>query len=188
MPAADRRDQRSQWIAVGAAAVAGAAGAVALTAVVRRERPPALAPPRRVALIGDSYAVGLTPDLAKLLPDFRGEGHVGISTAGWMGCATCAAWLPDFRPDLVLVSLGANDGATPDPSSYQALVRALHGLGARVEWVEPPAALTTAAGARAVVASLGVPTVPATRTPLGPDGVHPQSYAPWAAEIARALS
>jgi lysophospholipase L1-like esterase len=104
-----------------------------------------------------------------------------------MHCADCATWLPSFQPSLVLVSLGANDGAAASAADYQALVRALHGIGARVAWVEPPAGLATANAARDAIASLGVPTVPATRVPLGPDGVHPVSYAPWAREIARGI-
>ena len=156
---------------------------------MNRKGHPASPPRRHVALIGDSYAVGLGPELAKLLPDFRFEGHVGISAAGWMACAACATWLPAFHPDLVLVSLGANDGPAPDPTPYQTLVRTLHGLGARVAWVEPPAGLATANGARDVIASLGVPTVPATRVSLGPDGVHPvgNGYAAWASEIAKVV-
>lgn len=179
------RASLSPWIVVGAAA--GAVGALALAATVGKRPKPAPPRARRVALIGDSYAVGLTPELAKLLPTFNGEGHVGISTAGWVNCATCATWLPTFKPDLVLVSLGANDGTGANAADYQAIVRALHGTGGRVVWVEPPAGLATAGAARDVIATLGVPTIPATQAPLGPDGVHPQNYAPWAAEIAQAI-
>jgi hypothetical protein len=142
---------------------------------------------QRIALIGDSYAVGLGPELAKLLPDFKFEGHQGTNTSQWahgsQKCGECGAWLTAFKPDLVLVSLGVNDGATPNLANYQTLVRGLHGLGARVVWIEPPAAVNSPAP-RAVIASLGVSTIPATQTPLSADGLHPQSYAPWAQEIA----
>ncbi len=183
-----RRDPDNRWSVV--AAIGAAASVLGITALVGRRKTstPAPTPPARVALIGDSYAVGLGPELAKQFNNFKYEGHVGISTAGWMNCATCAPWLPDFKPDLVLVSLGANDGTSPNLADYQAIVRALHGIGARVEWIMPPAGLANRAAVRDVIAALGVPVVPATQTPLGPDGVHPVSYAPWAAEVARAVS
>ena len=143
----------------------------------------------RVALIGDSYAVGLGPELDKLLPEFRYEGHVGTNTWQWahgVKCGECGAWLRDFRPNVVLVSLGVNDGLTPDRTNYQAIIRMIHGLGARVVWVQPPAAVMTPA--HPMIASLGVQTVPPTTTPLSVDRLHPASYGPWAQEIARALT
>jgi len=159
-------------------------------AVVFSKRSADSTPPKRVALIGDSYAVGLGPQLAKLLSPFQYEGHVGIGTAAWAShaatCGTCGDWLTTFKPDIVLVSLGVNDGATPSSANYQAIVQNVHGGGARVVWIEPPAAVNTPA-VRAVIASLGVATVPATLTPLGADGLHPVSYAPWAGEIAKTL-
>lgn len=182
-----RRGPDNRWSVVAAVgAAAGVLGATALVLTRRRGQLPT-AQSKRVALIGDSYAVGLGPELAKRFKDFKYEGHVGISTSGWMNCATCAPWLPDFKPSLVLVSLGANDGTSPNPPDYQAIVRALHGIGATVEWIMPPAGLANRVAVRDVIASLGVPVVPATQAPLGPDGIHPVSYAPWAAEIARAL-
>lgn len=147
---------------------------------------------RRVALIGDSYAVGLGPELQKLLPDFQYSGTVGTTTSQWASkapaCGSCGDWLRLFRPGIVLVSLGVNDGS-PNSANYQALVRQLHGLGARVIWIEPPAGVTTASigAVRSIIESLGVPMVPATTAPLASDGVHPQNYAPWAAEIARSV-
>ena len=140
----------------------------------------------RVALIGDSYAAGLGPELAKLLPDFKYDGRVGISTGGWLNCTSCAPWLTSFKPDLVLVSLGVNDGDSPNSANYQAIVRALHGTGARVVWIEPPAGVRNDA-VRKTIESLGVPTVPATNSPLKSDGLHPKSYAPWANEIAHEI-
>jgi lysophospholipase L1-like esterase len=167
--------------AVGGA-VLGALGVVALVGGKKRSAAP------RVALIGDSYAVGLGPELAKLLPDFRYEGHVGVSTAGWLNrTPSYADWLPGFRPSLTLVSLGVNDGAAPNVADYQAIARALHGAGSAVVWVEPPAAVNAPA-MRAAIASLGVPVVAAPNVPMAPDGLHPSSYGPWAAQVARAVS
>lgn len=182
-----RRDPDNRWSIV--AALGAAASVLGITAIVGRRRTPTPTPsPKRVALIGDSYAVGLGPELAKRFADFRYEGHVGISAAGWINCATCAPWLPSFKPDVVLVSLGANDGPTPNQTDYQSIVRALHGVGATVEWIMPPAGLANRAAVRDIIGTLGVPVVPATQTPLGPDGIHPVSYAPWAAEIAQRVT
>jgi lysophospholipase L1-like esterase len=147
-------------------------------------------PPKRVALIGDSYAVGLGPELAKLFPDFKYEGHVGNNTAQWAAhsaaCGTCGDWLTTFKPDVVLVALGVNDGATPNAANYQSIVRGLHGLGARVVWIEPPDDVRNASATRQIVDSLGVQEVH-TKVPLASDGLHPTSYAQWAREIAAVL-
>lgn len=176
--------RRFPWKAVAAGSAAlGVLGAAVLLG--KKKKP---ATPQRIALIGDSYAVGLGPELGKLLPTFKYEGHVGVSTSVWLShTPSYADWLPAFRPDLVLVSLGINDGNAPNASNYQALVQALHGIGARVMWIEPPAAVSTPA-VRAVIASLGVRTVPATQTPLAADGLHPASYAPWAREVAQVVA
>ena len=154
---------------------------------------------RRVALIGDSYAVGLGPELVKLLPDFHYEGHAGIGVADWLHHGAlcmkqrgawydspqtgCGDWISGYQPDFVFVSLGVNpSGAIPNPADYQAVVRALTGLGARVIWIEPPASVPTAV--RGTIAQLGVPTVPATHVPT--DGLHPLAggYSTWAREVA----
>jgi lysophospholipase L1-like esterase len=125
------------------------------------------------------------------LPTFKYEGHVGTTTGAWAAhassCGQCGDWLPAFKPDLVLVSLGVNDGAKPNPTSYQAIVRALHGLGARVVWIEPPAAVNAPA-VRAIIAALGVQTVPATQVPLATDKLHPTSYQTWASDIAQVVT
>ncbi len=170
---------RFPWKALAAGGViAGGLGIVAL--VTRRSSTATLG---RVALIGDSYAAGLKPELTKLLPDFRGEGQTGISTLGWLSCTTCGAWLPAFKPNVVLVSLGVNDGSAPNLSAAQTIVQRLHGIGARVMWLEPPAGVQTAA--RSMIAALGVQTVPAMSMPLS--GIHPTDYGPWAEEIVRVL-
>jgi len=173
-------------LAIGGVIAAGI-GAVALAS--RRKPTPT---PKRVALIGDSYAVGLGPELQKLLPTFRYAGVKGTNTSQWANrskaCGACGDWLTAFRPDVVLVSLGVNDGAAPNLASYQAIVRSLHGIGAKVVWIEPPAAVKTAA--RAVIASLGVQTVPAPTLPMA-NSLHPTTpdgYRMWARQIATSLT
>jgi len=184
--------EASPWSAVAAlGAVFGVLGVVTLAGRSSRAAPR----PRRVALIGDSYAVGLGPELAKLLPDFKYEGHVGVSAAQWLAqgaddpSAAYANWLPGYRPTLALVSLGANGGPNQNSADFHAIVRAIHGIGATVVWIEPPAGVAGLDAVRAILApaSLGVGVIAGTRTPIGPDNLHPISYGPWAAEIAKAV-
>jgi lysophospholipase L1-like esterase len=165
-----------------------------VAAVVAHRRASSSAPtgPLRVALIGDSYAVGLGPQLARLLPYFQYEGHVGTSTLQWArhasACGACGDWIAAYRPDVTLVALGVNDGDSAEPANYKTIADGLRGAGSRVLWVEPPAGVRTpTARVRQAIAALGVPTVPATLAPVSADGVHPQQYGPWAQEIASQL-
>jgi hypothetical protein len=178
------------------AVVGGVLGAIGLVAALVRSSKTAPSP-TKVALIGDSYAVGLGPELQKRIAGLRYEGHVGTTTAQWVSqstaCAPCGSWLSAYAPSIVLVSLGVNDGPTPNPANYQLIVRAIHGIGARAVWIEPPAGVSgaaaiAAAAARSIIESLGVSVIPPTQTPMSADGVHPQSYAPWAQEIASAVA
>jgi len=157
-------------IATGAAVLGGIGAFIRIT---RKSPPPA---PKRAAL-------------AKIFPEFKFEGHVGNTTAAWAShaasCGTCGDWLTAFKPDVVLVALGVNDNP-PNPTNYQTIVRALHGIGARVVWVEPPTGVHNDA-VRQTIASLGVNTIPATRAPLV-DGLHPASYSQWAREIAESVT
>lgn len=180
---------RIPWktVAIGGAVLGG------LGALVFASRKSTSTSPKRVALIGDSYAVGLEPELQKILPDFKAAGVVGTNTAQWAAhsaaCGSCGDWLTTFKPDVVLVALGVNDGATPNPAAYQTIVRAIHGIGARVVWVPPPADVRNANATRQIISSLGVQTIPATRTPLA-DSLHPAGagYTQWAREIAVELT
>jgi lysophospholipase L1-like esterase len=187
---------RFPWKAVGAVGLV-----LGGLAALLRTRSTGPTPPKRVALIGDSYAVGLGPELQKifnvgraeaLYPEFKFAGVVSTNTAQWANhsaaCGTCGDWLTAFKPDVVLVALGVNDGATPNSANYHTLVRALHGIGARVVWIEPPAGVDTPA-VRAVIASLGVQTVSASVLPMA-NRLHPSvaGYGVWAREIAREVT
>jgi len=173
--------RRSPWkkaIAVGSVALTGLG---ALFLFGRKKEPE---PIGRVALIGDSYAVGLGPALkgGLVLKEFMYEGHIGASTSRYR---TLPIWLIEYKPRIVLVSLGVNEADSSTLANYQSIVRALHGIGARVVWIEPPAAVQTAS--RAMIAALGVQTVPATTTPLAADGLHPRNYREWAGEIEKTI-
>lgn len=179
------------WTAVAAAGLALGVAGVAAGVAGRSAAAKAQVQKRRVALIGDSYAVGLGPELAKLLPQFRYEGHVGTNSSQWAdhaaGCVDCGDWLTAYRPDLTLVALGVNDGNAPNSANYHTIVSALHGIGSKVVWIEPPAGVR-APVLRAVIESLGVQVVPGANVPLAADGLHPAGYRPWAEKIARAIS
>lgn len=176
----------SVWRAIAAGgAVIGVVGIVALS---RRKQTDY----RRVALIGDSYAVGLGPELQNIFQEFRYEGHIGTNTAQWAShagtCGQCGDWLTEYKPDVVLVSLGINDSA-PRQENYQAIVRALHGSGARVIWIKPPigAHASSYSAVRKAIDALGVATVPAPAVPMASDGIHPTSYSEWAKDVAHAV-
>jgi lysophospholipase L1-like esterase len=179
----------SYWkpVAIGSAILGG----IGLIILAGRNSTPSKPTPKRVALIGDSYAAGLGPELAKLFPTFRYSGVVGTNTSQWANhskaCGTCGDWLTAYKPDVVLVSLGTNDGATPNTANYQRIVQGLQKIGARVVWIEPPLGVNAPA-VRTAIASLGVPTVPATTVPLAADGLHPRSYSQWAHDVAAAVT
>lgn len=173
------------WIALAAAGVTLGVAGVASSLAGRFDSVQQSVSRRRVALIGDSYAVGLGPELAKLVPNFMSAGRVSTRTDQW--AAWLPGWLTTYQPTITLVALGVNDGNAPNQANYHAIVSTLHGIGSKVIWIEPPAGVNNQA-VRNVIASLGVSTVPATKVALRPDEVHPVSYAPWAKEIARSVS
>src|SRR5258706_14040990 len=109
-----RRKEGKGWPWGTVAAIGGGFAALGLVALVKRSGSREPPPNPRVALIGDSYAVGLGPELAKRLPDFQFEGHVGTTTAQWAtrapACGRRGAGVLASRPALVLVALGVNDG------------------------------------------------------------------------------
>jgi hypothetical protein len=142
------------------------------------------ATPKRVALIGDSLAAGLTAPMTALAKasgvPFQAEGHVGSTVAQWLATPSWGAWVAGFQPSVVLVELGTNDYANPAPSLAQYRQLAAKFPGA--VWVMPPVqpfnALTKV---RAVISEIGVPVIPAmTGLQFGSDGIHPANYAPWA--------
>jgi hypothetical protein len=185
----------------GALLIGGAAAGFTLLAVLLKRSSAAPAPargPSRIALIGDSFAVGLGPPLQHLYAPptlFQYEGETGTTPKQWAtatGCGPCGSWLPAWQPTIVLVSLGMNDYANPHPDAayYQTIAEGIASLGATCVWLEPPSVPKSPLTAvRAIIESLGVPVIKAPAgLPIGADGVHPVSYAPWAAAIAQQVT
>jgi len=166
--------------------------------VMRKSAPSALPASMRVALIGDSLAVGLGPQLQKLAAKdnipFQYEGHSGTTPKQWathaVECGQCGDWLAAFKPTIVLVVLGTNDlGYTTPPRSYYETIRdRIQALGATVVWVDPPTMPNDRlAAVRTVIASLGVPVFPPANIPISRDDIHPVSYVGWAQQIWQAI-
>lgn len=162
------------WIAGGLVLVAGVA--VAAEALASK--------PRRIALVGDSLAVGLAGPMASLANKsgvpFRAEGHVGSTVAQWLANPSWGSWVAGFSPSVTLIVLGTNDFANPSPSlaQYQQLAAKFPGA----VWVMPPVqpfnALTKV---RAVIEQVGIPVIPAaTGLSFGADGIHPSNYQQFA--------
>jgi hypothetical protein len=152
----------------------------------------------RVLLIGDSYAQGLTPklrDIAKsCVTPFGSTYVVGSHVTEW---ANDAWLLPALSlltppPNVVLVSLGANDFQRNDPENVQAgvtsLVGKLRAAGCRVLWVSP---LTEPFEDKVGVRTMWRAAVPdwfdSTQIdiPRTGDGIHstPAGYAAWAEQV-----
>jgi hypothetical protein len=99
------------------------------------------------------------------------------------------SWIAAFKPTLVLVSLGVNDCADPHRNNYVEILRQLYAAGvSHVVWIEPPTGPHFTPQLHNLLATLGVPVMSSVRTPLAADGLHPQSYAPWAKDIAKAVA
>lgn len=170
----------------------GVLGLVLLGVALRPKTAQATARPKRLALIGDSLAVGLGPELAKIYGGtFRGEAHGGTTTKQWAdhatACGQCGDWLASYGPDATLVVLGTNDGSVAYLRSYQDIRDALQALGSHVIWIEPPTMPGRPMTAvRNAIMSLNVQVVPEYSVPLSPDGIHPtgSGYALWAKKIA----
>jgi fermentation-respiration switch protein FrsA (DUF1100 family) len=143
--------------------------------------------PRRIALIGDSLAVGLGPQLAKLAAaagvPFQYQGQTGSTVAQWLATPSWGAWVPSFGPSTTLIELGTNDYLNPSPSLAQ--YRQLAGKFPNAVWIMPPdEPKAPMPQVRAVINQVGVPVIPeATGLSYGADGIHPSNYAAWAAFV-----
>jgi hypothetical protein len=162
--------------------------------------PPSSSPPKRVALVGDSLAQGLGPQLAAIAE----RAGVAFTTKGKQSTRV-HQWVidPDLGPavgsppaDLVLVCLGTNDMRTASPelagAEAGALADKIAGMGASVAWIGPPR-LTFDTGAfrpalARACAERNVRIFDSTAVDFerSPDGIHAtaQGYRTWAEEIA----
>ena len=101
---------------------------------------------KKVLIIGDSLAVGLSPELSKLL---RKNGYttashakIGTNTVQWL------KWIKEdlavHKPSLVIVSLGTNDAAANqqwierNKESFLKLIKQVESSGAKIMWIGPP--------------------------------------------------
>lgn len=139
-----------------------------------------------IGLVGDSYAMGLSTPLAKLLPDdgfLVGQSEVGAHTPAIL------RWVPDAiakGATRVLISAGTNDYAAGSDQFARARVEAMkleeavRGGPVELIWLESPTGTT--------VAPVGARTIAAPKMKLA-DRLHPSGtgYAEWAKKIAREL-
>ena len=173
-----------------AAVIGGAlAGFALLAALIKRSAAPAVPAQRRVVLVGDSLAVGLGPQLAKLArqsgADFRFEGHVGSTVAQWLATPAWGAWVAGFGPTATLIQLGTNDYRNPSPNVEQ--YRQFAAKFPSAVWIMPPdEPAAPMPKVRAAIEQVGVPVIPAaTGLQYGADGIHPTpaGFAAWAASV-----
>ena len=135
---------RNQWIAV----VALAGGAVlVLSQVVQGCKPIIQGAGKRILLVGDSLAVGMSKPF---LASAQAQGHVAqvnakVSTtmSHWLGQGGLAGIVAAFQPDVVLVCLGTNDSKTNYTDAQltehvQRILATAGATGAKVGWILPP--------------------------------------------------
>jgi lysophospholipase L1-like esterase len=174
---------------------AGAA-LLAVAAAASHRGPGRAATGRRVALVGDSYAVGLGPILVKLAAAdgvaFRFEGHISTRGEQWAkGQAAAghgAPWLEGWGPTHVLVSLGANDaGASREAMRpfYEALRDRFQAAGAQLVWLHPPKFSAAVSSAYDAIDALGVEVFHTEQLnlPIVANHPTPAGYGTWARAI-----
>ena len=128
-------------------------------------------------IIGDSIAVGV----GHYRPDCQVFAKVGITTHNWLREFGRSVTEPR---DLVVISLGSNDGGTINEYSELLSVRA--GMSAKkVIWLVPAHNERAATDARIIAATFGDHVIEIRDYPRAPDGVHPtgESYKLIAKEI-----
>lgn len=192
---------RRTWIYAGLGLAAGmsAVGLVKLLSGPRIVRGKS-----RVFLLGDSLAVGLKPHLTMLAREsrvaFEALAKEGTRIDQWANNAALLQRLEQFRPTLILVSLGTNDeylsgNAPARQKPYLArLMSHLEATGAEVAWIGPPQLPKPSNGIVALIRgsirdSHYFPSAN-LQIPRGPDGLHPtaRGYASWAGALWRWLS
>ncbi len=167
----------------------------------------------RIAIIGDSLAVGLSPKLSKIakeqnIPFFSG-GAGGSSIHQWSIGTSIKSWnlkeivnsLNAFKPTIVLISLGTNDANGIDSFGSQVektiktdIETLLKKVNASVIWIAPPniKVFNSMPKIRQYIYDAGVPVFESDKfdIKLGSDGIHPTSegYLTWANVIWKTLA
>jgi len=159
----------------------------------------------RLMLVGDSLAVGMAPHFACLSKEqkvpFEALAKVSTRIDQWAASQVLSEHVAQFRPTLVIVSLGTNDAyMMGDVAARQAgpldqLLAKLTAGGAEVAWVGPPSLpgkpnAGLLALLRERIASSHYFASDALPIPRGPDQLHPtaRGYAGWAGTIWQWLS
>lgn len=160
-------------------------------------------PTSRILLVGDSLAEGLKVRLAHLAQTagapFRSMSRNSTRIASFSRDPDLSAAIYDYRPTLVLVSLGTNDSALADPLAESAeldvLIRLVTSLGAALVWIDPPSLPTLPRSAlvrqmlskSAAAAEVGMRRFDSTQIKMAraPDSIHctPSGYSTWADAI-----
>ncbi|HEX4335595.1 MAG TPA: SGNH/GDSL hydrolase family protein [Polyangiaceae bacterium] len=141
---ATRRENPQPEVAPTAAPSADAPAATTPVAETPVPAGPPLPAGTTILQIGDSFAGALGIDLNR---ELKGQGVHGVlkyetSTyiPTWAGKKDLDEYLSRFHPDLVLITLGANELLIPDPAQRAPTIHRLVGrLGGRAcVWVAPP--------------------------------------------------
>ncbi len=163
----------------------------------------AAAPPpgTQVLQVGDSFADALGKELSKLLKDAGLRTTVVSKTPSYIGDwaygSTLATLMSKYQPDLVLITLGANELEIPDPA---ARIVPVQRLAARASsrpcvWILPPL-WKKDTGVMQVIKDHARPCLVLDSTslvgelPRLPDGIHPNTAgrATWAAAVMHWLN
>ena len=145
-PSAPSTDDSAQRSGSGDKASEGATEASKASAAAKPEPPVEAELPQgsRVLQVGDSFADALGLELGKLLKQSGLRTSLETKTPSYIGEWAYGAALPkaiaQFNPDLVLVTLGANELEIPEPQQRVGPVqRLVKSLGGRpCVWILPP--------------------------------------------------
>ena len=100
--------------------------------------------PKNIYVMGDSLAQGLSTPIKKYAKDnnikFHSRTIVGSTSIQWSKFESLNQDLNNYKPDLIVVSLGTNDmrGDRSPQSSIEKISNKLINTGAKVVWLIPP--------------------------------------------------
>jgi len=174
-----------------------AVGALTVGAVAYKAIRSGSGPRGSIALAGDSYAAGIGPAIA-LPPELRQGPDLDFVCTAIPG-STTAQWAAQMEQSTgtherrwLVFSLGTNDsGRRLDllSTDIDRIVRVVREHGSGLAWIAPPRAvlekLPDAEGCwkrwrRVVGEGRCFDTDSHVKVELGPDGLHPIDYRPWA--------